>query len=82
MASLINSSVFEFVDGTSYETFEKDEDFRSGTITATLGGKVRVEWDGEVRTDKFHFGANAYEWVDKSLLTKIDRETYVLARKS
>lgn len=75
-------SVFVFVDGVSVETFQKDEDFRSGTITTVVAGKVRIEWDGTVSTDSRRFGAKEYVYVDKSRLTRIERGTWVLDHKS
>lgn len=75
-------SVFVFNEGITVETFEKDEDFRSGMVTTVVAGKVRVEWDGTVSTDSRRFGAKEYEYVAKSRFTRIEKNTWVLDHMS
>lgn len=75
-------SVFVFNEGITVETFEKDEDFRSGTVTTIVAGKVRVEWDGTVSTDPRRFGRKEYEYIEKSRFTRIEKNTWVLDHKS
>lgn len=77
-------SVFVFVDGVTVETFEKDEDFRSGTVTSVVAGKVRIEWDetvSVVRGGRSVLVAK-YEYVPAVRLTRVERETWVLDYKS
>lgn len=55
-------TVVQFVSGKSAETFERDEDFRTGIKTNELAGKTRIQWESD---DK-------YEWVKSDLLVKLD----------
>jgi hypothetical protein len=60
-------TVFQFVPGKSVESFEKDEDFRIGTMGTKVGNRVRIAWNG----------TDAYEYVNSDKLVKLDKETFV-----
>lgn len=64
---MYDKAIFQFIDGISLETFETDEQFRSGRIGTKVGNKVRITWDG----------TNTYEYVPVAEITKIDRDTYI-----
>lgn len=55
-------TVIQFVTGKTVETFERDEDFRTGRKTDELAGKTRIQWEAD----------DSYEWVKSDLLVKLD----------
>lgn len=73
VGTMVGSSVFQFIDGVTHETFETDDQFRTGRITAMVAGKVKITW-----TDAD--GGQRYEYVRKGEITKIERETYILGK--
>lgn len=78
-------AVFVFVEGVTPETFEKDEEFRSGTVTTVVAGKVRVRWDSPITpkmSEEFVLYGNDYVYVEKGRLTRIEKNTWVLDLKS
>lgn len=76
------SVVFVFIDGVTHETFTKDEEFRSGTVGVEIANKVRIAWDAPQEGDMTNKSGIAYEYVEKSRLTKIAHKTYVLDEKT
>jgi len=54
--------VVQFKNGKTVETFDSDEDVRTGRKTNELAGKTRVVWDAD----------SSYEWVKSDKLVKLD----------
>lgn len=79
-----DDSVFVFVDGVSVETFEKDEDFRSGMVSRVVAGKVRIEWDETVSVMRGGMSVLVpkYEYVACDRFTRVNPNTWVLDYKS
>lgn len=55
-------TVIQFMNGKTVETFETDEDIRTGRKTNELAGKTRIVWDAD----------GSYEWVKSDTLVKLD----------
>lgn len=64
-------SVFQFIEGVTVETFERDEEFRGGTITDIVAKKVRIRW---IYAD----GTETYEYLVRDMLDKVDIGTVVV----
>jgi len=54
--------VVQFLNGKTAETFESDEDVRTGRKTNELAGKTRIVWDLGMQV----------EWVKSDKLVKLD----------
>lgn len=63
-------TVIEFKNGKTAETFDSDEDFRTGIFGRELAGKVRVTWDDN----------GTVEWVKSDMLHKLDKSNVELIR--
>lgn len=61
-------TVIRFKSGITAETFNSDDDFRTGTKTQELAGKSRIQWDEPISDDS----DNRVEWVKSDMLVKLD----------
>jgi len=59
-------TVIQWLNGKNAETFESDNDFRTGTYGRELAGKVRISWDD----------TNEVEWVKSDKLRKLDKANF------
>lgn len=54
------NTVFQFIEGITYETFETDDEMRIGTIKDMCAGKARIEW---IATDRIEYVKVDETWI-------------------